>query len=155
MKIRNLLMTALAILGLAMLTSPALQAQTCDGTGGNFVDLNGDGFNDNAPDHDGDGIPNGLDPDWVKSAQDGTGYQKGKLGENKGEGMAQTKTMTKAQKFYRLQAFNGSLFQHRMGSFGTGNGPGDGVCNGTGGNGSGTGVCDGTGPHGKQNGGGK
>ena len=29
-----------------------------------FRDEDGDGFNDNAPDHDGDGIPNGLDPDW-------------------------------------------------------------------------------------------
>ncbi len=34
--------------------------------GQNFVDKNGDGYNDNAPDHDGDGIPNGLDPDWQK-----------------------------------------------------------------------------------------
>ena len=31
-----------------------------------FVDKDGDGYNDNAPDHDGDGIPNGLDPDWKK-----------------------------------------------------------------------------------------
>lgn len=31
-----------------------------------FVDLNGDGYNDNAPDHDGDGIPNALDPDFKK-----------------------------------------------------------------------------------------
>lgn len=31
-----------------------------------FIDENGDGYNDNAPDHDGDGIPNGLDPDWQK-----------------------------------------------------------------------------------------
>ncbi|MCD4692432.1 MAG: hypothetical protein K8R79_05935 [Calditrichales bacterium] len=31
-----------------------------------FVDKDGDGYNDNAPDHDGDGIPNGLDPDWLK-----------------------------------------------------------------------------------------
>lgn len=31
-----------------------------------FIDLDGDGYNDNAPDHDGDGIPNGLDPDWAK-----------------------------------------------------------------------------------------
>lgn len=30
-----------------------------------FVDENGDGYNDNAPDHDGDGIPNGQDPDYV------------------------------------------------------------------------------------------
>ncbi len=31
-----------------------------------FTDIDGDGYNDNAPDHDGDGIPNGLDPDWTK-----------------------------------------------------------------------------------------
>jgi hypothetical protein len=32
--------------------------------GHRFIDRDGDGYNDNAPDHDGDGIPNGLDPDW-------------------------------------------------------------------------------------------
>ena len=30
-----------------------------------FVDANGDGFNDNAPDIDGDGIPNGRDEDYT------------------------------------------------------------------------------------------
>ncbi|MEE9432199.1 MAG: hypothetical protein V3V16_14205 [Melioribacteraceae bacterium] len=35
--------------------------------GGRFIDLDGDGYNDNAPDHDGDGIPNGLDPDYRKN----------------------------------------------------------------------------------------
>ncbi|MBN1302549.1 MAG: hypothetical protein JW995_15130 [Melioribacteraceae bacterium] len=34
--------------------------------GAGFIDLNGDGYNDKAPDHDGDGIPNGLDPDYQK-----------------------------------------------------------------------------------------
>lgn len=34
--------------------------------GRQFIDLDGDGYNDNAPDHDGDGIPNGLDPDWTR-----------------------------------------------------------------------------------------
>lgn len=34
------------------------------GAGRHFVDKNGDGFNDNAPDHDGDGIPNCIDPDF-------------------------------------------------------------------------------------------
>ncbi len=29
-----------------------------------FVDKDGDGYNDNAPDHDGDGIPNVIDSDW-------------------------------------------------------------------------------------------
>lgn len=37
--------------------------------GRQFVDKNGDGYNDNAPDHDGDGIPNGLDPDYLKLKQ--------------------------------------------------------------------------------------
>lgn len=40
--------------------------QTKAGHGQRFVDEDGDGYNDNAPDHDGDGIPNGLDPDWTK-----------------------------------------------------------------------------------------
>ncbi|UBM63498.1 hypothetical protein LA303_05895 [Candidatus Sulfidibacterium hydrothermale] len=44
-----------------------------------FVDLNGDGYNDNAPDDDGDGIPNGQDPDYVRSTtskamQNGKGF---------------------------------------------------------------------------------
>ncbi|MBU8869253.1 MAG: hypothetical protein KOO60_00135 [Gemmatimonadales bacterium] len=39
-----------------------------------FVDEDGDGFNDLAPDADGDGIPNGLDPDYAK-LEDGTGSQ--------------------------------------------------------------------------------
>ena len=34
-----------------------------------FVDEDGDGYNDNAPDHDGDGIPNGLDPDWTSGSR--------------------------------------------------------------------------------------
>ncbi len=38
-----------------------------------FIDKDGDGYNDNAPDHDGDGIPNGLDPDY-----EGTGKMKQK-----------------------------------------------------------------------------
>ncbi len=37
-----------------------------------FVDLNGDGFNDNMKDDDGDGIPNCVDEDYVKDSGDGT-----------------------------------------------------------------------------------
>ena len=65
------------IIGMILLAYTGIQAETRNRTGTNFVDLDGDGFNDNAPDHDGDGIPNGLDPDYIKSAQDGTGYQNG------------------------------------------------------------------------------
>lgn len=39
--------------------------------GTRFVDENGDGYNDNAPDDDGDGIPNGQDPDFVKPEDSG------------------------------------------------------------------------------------
>ncbi len=39
--------------------------------GKNFVDADGDGYNDNAPDHDGDGIPNGLDDDFLGAGKKG------------------------------------------------------------------------------------
>ena len=47
------------------------------GQGRGFVDEDGDGVNDLARDHDGDGLPNGQDPDWVKNKRDGTGAQAG------------------------------------------------------------------------------
>ncbi len=154
MKLKNLLLTAFAIFGMAMLTSPATQAQVCNGDGTNFVDLNGDGFNDNAPDHDGDGIPNGLDPDWIKNAKDGTGLKKGQLGTNQGQGMAQNKAMTKSQKFNQMKAYFGNMFQKRLGATGAQSGSGTGVCDGSGaGAGGGSGVCDGTGPKGQRRGG--
>ena len=37
-----------------------------------FIDKDGDGYNDNAPDRDGDGIPNGLDPDYLKIKKRGS-----------------------------------------------------------------------------------
>lgn len=39
--------------------------------GVNFVDTDDDGYNDNAPDHDGDGIPNGVDTDYTASGSQG------------------------------------------------------------------------------------
>lgn len=51
-----------------LVTMPALTAQTTPVQHGkHFVDVNGDGYNDNAPDSDGDGIPNGQDPDYQKN----------------------------------------------------------------------------------------
>ncbi|MBD3383884.1 hypothetical protein GF407_03055 [candidate division KSB1 bacterium] len=41
-----------------------------------FVDENGDGLNDNAPDADGDGIPNGQDEDY-EPPRDGRGWGRG------------------------------------------------------------------------------
>jgi hypothetical protein len=50
-----------------------VEAKNQAGQGKHFVDKNGDGFNDNAPDDDGDGIPNCIDPDFK-----GRMLQKGK-----------------------------------------------------------------------------
>ena len=148
MNYRNTLLTAFVALGLVMMTAPVTSAQTCDGTGKNFVDVDGDGFNDNAADHDGDGIPNGLDEDYVKNAQTGSGYQhqKGQGGESAIQN--QTRTMTKSQKFNKLQAFNGDMHQKRVGSASGAGGSGAGVCEGSGSGSGGAGVCDGTGPQG-------
>lgn len=45
-------------------SSAVQSSETVISHGYRFVDNNGDGYNDNAPDHDGDGIPNGLDSDY-------------------------------------------------------------------------------------------
>jgi len=55
--------------------TPPADPQPPETHGPNFVDADGDGFNDNAPDHDGDGIPNGVDPDYTAP-----GMQHGKKG---------------------------------------------------------------------------
>jgi hypothetical protein len=63
-KMMMLLTAGLALAVFALFAAPVM-AQT-EEHGANFVDENGDGYNDNAPDHDGDGIPNGQDPDYVR-----------------------------------------------------------------------------------------
>ncbi len=67
----------MAVLMTALFAFGANAQDTAPGHGvGNgvcqFIDEDGDGFNDLAPDADGDGIPNGLDPDFVKP-EDGDG----------------------------------------------------------------------------------
>ena len=70
---------------LLFLSAAVLQAQDTTKAGDkpvkhgqHFIDLDGDGYNDNAPDHDGDGIPNGLDKDWKKLKKKGEGKGKGR-----------------------------------------------------------------------------
>lgn len=81
---RNILLVSLSAL-ISLVASSAMAQDTDPGTDpGNgpgeghgicqFIDEDGDGFNDLAPDDDGDGIPNGLDPDYVRP-EDGTGNQ--------------------------------------------------------------------------------
>lgn len=78
---RNILMATvialLSLLGTAVFAQDADPVEPGQGHGNGvcqFIDEDGDGFNDLAPDADGDGIPNGLDPDYVRP-EDGTGSQ--------------------------------------------------------------------------------
>ncbi|KUO59954.1 MAG: hypothetical protein RBS48_07355 [Ignavibacteriaceae bacterium] len=104
--------------------------------GTHFVDANGDGFNDNAPDHDGDGIPNGVDPDYT-----GSKFQKGKRAfiDLNGDGINDNAGQGRQNKGKGMK-----------GKYGPGNGTGNqgvGPQDGTTGNGAGNsaGTQDGTG----------
>ena len=131
----------ISLAALTILFAAAAQAQDFGPGQGNgvcqFIDEDGDGFNDLAPDADGDGIPNGMDPDYVKP-EDGTGsgnqykwaYAYGEL----------------------VKQMFGQAEQKAMGVDGSGHwGPGDGtgecIGDGTGGGafGPGAGTGDGTG----------
>lgn len=48
----------------------------------NFVDENGDGYSDFAPDHDNDGIPNGKDPDFTRGKGKGKQWRNNFIDEN-------------------------------------------------------------------------
>ena len=145
---KNLFLAALCV----MLMTGVAAAQGFgpgDGTGEcQFIDEDGDGFNDLAPDADGDGIPNGQDPDYVKP-EDGSGsqmkHQYGKLGEVDGmaQGFGHAYAKMNAHKGEGMG--QGSGLSHAYGP-GDGTGTGVGPADGTGfGPGDGTGDCDGTG----------
>lgn len=120
-----------------------------------FVDENGDGINDLAKDADGDGIPNGQDPDWVKP-EDGTGYKEQNRNGAAGKAVSETASgyqlardddgdgVPNGQDPDWTKPLDGSGYkdQHRIGkgSFRTGTMAA--------GRATGTGGCDGTGPKG-------
>jgi len=114
--------------------------------GPNFIDKNNDGYNDNAPDHDGDGIPNGQDPDYSGA---GKGKRQQQFVDNDGDGIADN-LVKRGGKGYGTR-------QNRKGGYGPGDGTGNqGVRpqDGTGyGHGAKSGNCDGTGPKGNRKGG--
>jgi hypothetical protein len=75
MFVAGILLTALAFAGIENAGSavePLTQKNILQRFG--FVDEDCDGINDLARDSDNDGIPNCLDPDWVRP-QDGKGFQ--------------------------------------------------------------------------------
>jgi hypothetical protein len=134
--------------------------------GSRFQDANGDGINDNAPDHDGDGIPNGKDADYQGSKKR-AGNGKGGFVDANGDGINDNAEdwdndgIPNGQDpdFERPQ--DGSGAQHQYGKMSrnqnSGNQSGSGKAGIGPGNGSGTGTgtCDGTGPKGSGKGSGK
>lgn len=140
-----------------------------------FVDANGDGYNDNAPDADGDGIPNGRDEDYSGSKfRKGNNNTKGFVDLNgdgindraidsDGDGIPNGKDpdFVRPQDGSGQRFMNGKNYQNKFGGnrFGPGDGTGNygiGPNDGTGygsGSGTGTGNCDGTGPKGYTRGG--
>lgn len=129
-------LATLAIVALVALGTPApALAQGHGFNVGGFVDDDGDGYNDLAPDADGDGIPNGLDPDYVRPL-DGTGQRFGASGDcellsAQADGF-QHKYMNKFLNMWQRMFGQTSASQ-------SGYGPGDGTGNG------GVGPQDGTG----------
>jgi type II secretory pathway pseudopilin PulG len=91
-----------------------------------FVDENGDGINDLARDADGDGIPNGQDPDWTKPL-DGSGYK-----DQNRIGRPDDTEMTRGQKTGKVTTSNFGKGSFRAGMTAVGRTTGAGVCDGTG-----------------------
>ncbi|MBA4406906.1 hypothetical protein C0389_06495 [bacterium] len=97
--------------------------------GKGFVDKNGDGYNDNAPDHDGDGIPNGIDPDYT-----GAKLQRNKFVDLNGDGINDNAGKGKRGGKGSKGGFgpaNGTGNKGVGPKNGSGNGPGDGTQTGT------------------------
>jgi hypothetical protein len=95
-----------------------------------FIDENGDGINDLAKDADGDGIPNGQDPDWTRPL-DGTGYK-----DQNRIGRPDDTEMTQGRKSGKITKSNFGKGSFRQGMTAAGRTTGTGVCDGTGPKGS-------------------
>ena len=127
--------------------------------GAGFVDVNGDGYNDNAPDHDGDGIPNGQDPDYVPVNPD-QGKRFGGFVDEDGDGINDRMQDADGDGIPNCQDPDWVKPEDGSGNkFGKMNGKrhgqirplGEGLRGAGSGQGTGTGECDGTGPKGMSN----
>jgi hypothetical protein len=125
---------------LTILNTDTMVAQNKNTTKG-FVDANGDGYNDNAKDDDGDGIPNNHDDDYTGTRQSTNG--RGFVDAN-GDGINDN-----APDHDGDGIPNGQDPDFVKGT-GAGSPAGKALRGGSGdGTGTGTGDCDGTGPKGK------
>jgi hypothetical protein len=131
MKTAIVFMTAVvALIGLSLVTSPSVMAQS-------------PGHGSFSADHDGDGIPNCQDADYVKNPKDGTGYQHGKILQGQSMEAGQSDFGAQSRHNYKNRIRTEIRTQSCPGFF-------SGLFGWSWGNG--TGDCDGTGPHGKRGG---
>lgn len=137
MKRISLYLAAAILMTVLGLNSPALTQTAAENNpvqhGPNFMDEDGDGYNDNAPDTDGDGIPNGQDPDYTGAGkQNGAGFvdEDGDgLNDNAGQGRGTGGSRGGRAQGDRPQ--DGSGYRRGHGGGNTG-GPGSGDCTGDG-----------------------
>ncbi|MCU7496242.1 MAG: hypothetical protein HF314_16165 [Ignavibacteria bacterium] len=148
--------SALAFLLLLALLTTCSMAQNKSSKplqhGAGFVDKNGDGYNDNAPDQDGDGIPNGLDPDYKAPGKmhQGHGGMRGFIDAN-GDGINDRTVDANGVPYCK----NSNFVPPQNGTgrkTGLGRGMGYGLRTSGQGSGPQSGVCDGTGPKGMRRG---
>ncbi|MFZ1280733.1 MAG: hypothetical protein WAR59_07845 [Ignavibacteriaceae bacterium] len=166
MKKKNLISVLSVAVLMAVLFSSSVFAQdnqTKVKTKG-FVDANQDGYNDIAPDADGDGIPNGRDEDYTgsKIRKNGKGFVdlngdgiNDNAFDSDGDGIpnGQDPDFVRPQDGSGQKKMNGKNSNAGGNKYGPGNGNGNngvGPKDGTGnGSGNGTGTCDGTGSKGR------
>ncbi len=114
MKTKHILLFGFFVFTFLLVFPQIGQTQTSDNMKTNFIDLDGDGFNDNAPDHDGDGIPNSIDQDYRKLAQKGINQQNGNLAKHNNANSIKDK-LHKFQMRKRFGFMDRSRFQFRTG----------------------------------------
>jgi hypothetical protein len=148
-QVSSFMMMTLLVIAVIAFVPNALTAQEKNAEhGAGFVDENGDGFNDNAPDHDGDGIPNGRDEDYV-----GRGTGKGFVDED-GDGINDNAPDHDGDGIPNGQDPDYTGAQNRKANKNKGGVQGSAAENATNvQKGQGTGQCDGTGPKGPRGGG--
>lgn len=136
------MIAALLVWAVPVLADDGQDVQTKKSAAESFIDLDGDGFNDNAEDQDLDGIPNDVDPDYVKpEPQHASEFEDYfALDDVPGAPKIDLSILNNAQRFCRLQMSVRSLAQCR-GAFESANefGVGDGIGSGA----VGGGVCQG------------
>ncbi len=125
--------------------------------GAGFVDADGDGYNDNAPDADGDGIPNGMDEDYTGSKNRNRTGTKGFV-DGDGDGIndnamdADGDGIPNGQDPDFVRPQDGSGNKHKNSNKNSNKNSMKGSGNGSG---MGSGDCDGTGPKGNRKQGGR